>query len=104
MPAPIANIPLPVIIAKPPIENGTASIPRAIILPPRMTIAAANKTTHSKTASAHTTKASTTAASATRSGKVKEDEDDCDLSYTQKGKGGKLVIQTDSGDVSLDCR
>ena len=37
-------------------------------------------------------------------GKVKEDEDDCDLSYTQKGKGGKLVIQTDSGDVSLDCR
>ncbi len=37
-------------------------------------------------------------------GKVKEDEDDCDLSYTQKGKGGNLVIQTDSGDVSLDCR
>ena len=37
-------------------------------------------------------------------GKVKEDEDDCALSYTQKGKGGNLVIQTDSGDVSLDCR
>ena len=37
-------------------------------------------------------------------GKVKEDEDDCALSYTQKGKGGNLVIQTDSGDVSLGCR
>ena len=37
-------------------------------------------------------------------GKVMEDEDDYNLSYTQKGKGGKLVIQTDSGDVSLKCR
>ena len=37
-------------------------------------------------------------------GKVKEDEDDYDLSYIQKGKGGNLVIQTDSGAVSLDCR
>ena len=37
-------------------------------------------------------------------GKMMEDEDDYNLSYTQKGKGGKLVIQTDSGDVSLKCR
>lgn len=37
-------------------------------------------------------------------GKMMEDEDDYSLSYTQKGKGGKLVIQTDSGDVSLKCR
>ena len=38
------------------------------------------------------------------SGKVVEDEDDGDISYTQKGKGGNLVIRTDSGDVSLKCR
>ena len=37
-------------------------------------------------------------------GKVVEDEDDGDISYTQKGKGGNLVIRTDSGDVSLKCR
>lgn len=37
-------------------------------------------------------------------GKVLEDEDDSDISYTQKGKGGNLVIKTDSGDVSLKCR
>lgn len=38
------------------------------------------------------------------SGKVVEDEEDSDISYTQKGKGGNLVIRTDSGDVSLKCR
>ncbi len=37
-------------------------------------------------------------------GKVKEDEDDYDLSYMQAGKGGNLVIQTESGDISLECR
>ena len=34
MPAPTANSPLPVSIAKPLIENGTASIPRIRIFPP----------------------------------------------------------------------
>ena len=38
------------------------------------------------------------------SGKVVEEEEDGDISYTQKGKGGNLVIRTDSGDVSLKCR
>ena len=38
------------------------------------------------------------------SGKVVEDEEDSDISYIQKGKGGNLVIRTDSGDVSLKCR
>ena len=38
------------------------------------------------------------------SGKVVENEEDSDVSYTQKGKGGNLVIRTDSGDVSLKCR
>ena len=28
-------------------------------------------------------------------GKMVEDQDDCDISYTQKGTGGNLVIQTD---------
>lgn len=37
-------------------------------------------------------------------GKVKEDEDDYNQSYTQTGKGGNLVIQTESGDISLECR
>lgn len=37
-------------------------------------------------------------------GKVKEDEDDNSISYTQTGKGGNLVIQTESGDISLECR
>ena len=37
-------------------------------------------------------------------GKVKEDEDDNSISYTQTGKGGNLVIQSESGDISLGCR
>ena len=37
-------------------------------------------------------------------GKKMEDQDDCDISYTQKGTGGNLVIQTDSGNISLKCR
>ena len=37
-------------------------------------------------------------------GKVKEDEDNDSYSYTQKGKGGNLLIQTESGDISLECR
>ena len=37
-------------------------------------------------------------------GKVKEDDDDYNQSYTQQGKGGNLVIQTESGDISLECR
>ena len=37
-------------------------------------------------------------------GKRMEDQDDCDISYTQKGTGGNLVIQTNSGDVRLKCR
>lgn len=37
-------------------------------------------------------------------GKVMENEDDDMTSYTQKGKGGNLVIQTESGDISLECR
>ena len=37
-------------------------------------------------------------------GKKTEDQDDCDISYTQKGTGGNLVIQTNSGDVRLKCR
>ena len=37
-------------------------------------------------------------------GKKTEDQDDCDISYTQKGTGGNLVIQTDSGNISLKCR
>ena len=28
-------------------------------------------------------------------GKMVEDQDDCDISYTQKGTGGNLVIQTE---------
>ena len=38
------------------------------------------------------------------SGKVVENEDDGDISYTQQGKGGNLMIRTESGDVSLKCR
>ena len=37
-------------------------------------------------------------------GKMVEDQDDCDISYTQKGTGGNLVIQTDSGNIRLKCR
>ena len=37
-------------------------------------------------------------------GKMVEDQDDCDISYTQKGTGENLVIQTNSGDVRLKCR
>ena len=37
-------------------------------------------------------------------GKRMEDQDDCDISYTRKGTGGNLVIQTNSGDVRLKCR
>ena len=36
-------------------------------------------------------------------GKMVEDQDDCDISYTQKGTGGNLVIQTDSGNIRLKC-
>ncbi len=37
-------------------------------------------------------------------GKKTEDQDDCDISYTQKGTDGNLLIQTDSGNISLKCR
>ena len=37
-------------------------------------------------------------------GKRMEDQDDGDISYTQKGTGGNLLIQTDSGTISLKCR
>ena len=37
-------------------------------------------------------------------GKMVEDQDDCDISYTQKGTGGNLLIQTDSGNIRLKCR
>lgn len=38
------------------------------------------------------------------SGRVTEDSDEDDIVYTQKGIGGKLEIETDSGDVRLKCR
>ena len=37
-------------------------------------------------------------------GKKMEGQDDSDISYTQKGTGGNLLIQTDSGNISLKCR
>ena len=37
-------------------------------------------------------------------GKKMEDQDDCDISYTQKGTGRNLVIQTDGGNIRLKCR
>ena len=37
-------------------------------------------------------------------GKMVEDQEDCDISYTQKGTGGNLLIQTDSGNIRLKCR
>ena len=37
-------------------------------------------------------------------GKMVEDQDDCNISYTQKGMGGNLMIQTDSGNIRLKCR
>lgn len=37
-------------------------------------------------------------------GKMVEDQDDCNISYTQKGTGGNLAIQTDSGNIRLKCR
>ena len=39
-----------------------------------------------------------------QTGKMVEDQDDCDISYTQKGTGGNLLIQTDSGSIRLKCR
>ena len=37
-------------------------------------------------------------------GKMVEDQDDCDNSYTHKGTGGNLAILTDSGNIRLKCR
>ena len=37
-------------------------------------------------------------------GKKMEDQDDSDISYTQKGTGGNLLIQTDSGNIRLKCK